>query len=205
MIDRLSRRSLVQSICGGLGSLGLSAILGEQSAEAAAMGHYGGPQLPAKAKNIIFLFMAGGPSQIDMFDPKPALAKHAGERPDSVNLRTERQTGGLLPSTFQFAPAGKSGIQMSELVPQLATVADDLCVIRSMYTFNPTHVPARSLIHTGSLLANRPSFGAWVSYGLGSENQNLPSFVVLIPGGGGGEFGAVALGLSPGGTSRRGV
>ncbi len=197
MIDRLSRRSLVQSICGGLGSLGLSAILGEQSAEAAAMGHYGGPQLPAKAKNIIFLFMAGGPSQIDMFDPKPALAKHAGERPDSVNLRTERQTGGLLPSTFQFAPAGKSGIQMSELVPQLATVADDLCVIRSMYTFNPTHVPARSLIHTGSLLANRPSFGAWVSYGLGSENQNLPSFVVLIPGGGGGNSALWRSGFLP--------
>jgi hypothetical protein len=137
MTENISRRALIQSICGGLGSVGLTALLGEQTASAAAMGHYGGPHLPAKAKNIIFLFMAGGPSQIDMFDPKPALLKHKGERPDSVNLRTERQTGGLLPSSFVFKPAGKCGTEMSELVPQLATVADDLCVIRSMYTCSP--------------------------------------------------------------------
>jgi hypothetical protein len=130
--------------------------------------------------------MAGGPSQIDMFDPKPQLVKFEGQRPDSVNLRTERQTGGLLPSTFQFAKHGQSGVEVSELCPQLASVIDEVCVIRSMYTFNPTHTPARSLIHSGSILANRPSLGAWVSYGLGSENENLPSFVVLAEGGGGG-------------------
>jgi hypothetical protein len=186
MIDRLTRRGMIQSLCGGLGSVGLTALLGESTASAAALGHYPGPHLPAKAKNVIFLFMAGGPSQLDMFDPKPTLLAHQGQRPDSVNLRTERQTGGLLPSPFEFKKRGKSGVEVSELLPQLSTVIDDITVIRSMYTFNPTHVPARSLIHSGSILANRPSLGAWVSYGLGSENQNLPSFVVLTPGGGGG-------------------
>ena len=186
MNEMLSRRSLIQSLCGGLGSVGLSALLGNTVAEAATAGHYAGPHLAAKAKQVIFLFMAGGPSQIDMFDPKPDLLKHQGERPDAVNLRTERQTGGLLPSPFQFKKYGRNGVEVSELLPQLASVIDDVCVIRSMYTFNPTHVPARSLIHSGSILANRPSLGAWVSYGLGSENDNLPSFVVLTPGGGGG-------------------
>jgi hypothetical protein len=186
MIDRLTRRGMIQSLCGGLGSVGLTALLGESTASAAALGRYTGPQLPVKAKNVIFLFMAGGPSQLDMFDPKPTLLTHQGQRPDSVNLRTERQTGGLLPSPFQFQKRGKSGVEVSELLPQLSTVIDDITVIRSMYTFNPTHVPARSLIHSGSILANRPSLGAWISYGLGSENQNLPSFVVLTPGGGGG-------------------
>ena len=186
MIDRLTRRGMIQSLCGGLGAVGLTALLGEGQASAAAIGHYSGPHMPAKAKNVIFLFMAGGPSQLDMFDPKPTLLTHQGQRPDSVNLRTERQTGGLLPSPFEFKKRGNSGIEVSELLPQLSTVIDDICVIRSMYTFNPTHVPARSLIHSGSILANRPSLGAWVSYGLGSENENLPSFVVLTPGGGGG-------------------
>ena len=188
MMERLSRRHMIQSLCGGLGSVGLSALLGQQTASAAAIGRYTGPKLPAKAKQVIFLFMAGGPSQIDTFDPKPSLLKYQGQRPDSVNLRTERQTGGLLPSPFEFQKRGKSGVDVSELLPQLSTVIDDVCVIRSMYTFNPTHVPARSLIHSGSILANRPSLGAWISYGLGSENENLPSFVVLTPGGGGGSL-----------------
>ncbi len=197
MIEALSRRRMIQSLCGGLGSVGLTALLSEQTASAAAVSHYGGPHLPVKAKNIIFLFMAGGPSQIDLFDPKPDLIKHQGERPDAVNLRTERQTGGLLPSPFEFKKAGKSGVELSELLPRMASVIDDVCVIRSMYTFNPTHVPARSLIHSGSILANRPSFGAWVSYGLGSENQNLPSFVVLTPGGGGGNSSLWRAGFLP--------
>jgi len=185
MKNDLSRRGMIQSICGGLGSVGLAALLGQEQAAAATAGHYAGPTLPAKAKNVIFLFMAGGPSQLDMFDPKPILAKYEGQRPNSVDLRTERQTGGLLPSPFEFKKAGRSGVEVSELLPQISTVIDDICVIRSMYTYNPTHVPARSLIHSGSILANRPSFGAWVSYGLGSVNENLPPFVVLTPGGSG--------------------
>jgi hypothetical protein len=186
LISKVSRREMIQSLCGGLGSVGLSALLAGRPASAAALGHYAGPQLPAKAKHVIFLFMAGGPSQLDMFDPKPQLLKYQGQRPDAVDLRTERQTGGLLPSSFQFKKHGQSGVEVSELCPQLASVIDEVCVIRSMHTFNPTHTPARSLIHSGSILANRPSLGAWTSYGLGSENENLPSFVVLTPGGGGG-------------------
>src|SRR5271168_4824154 len=185
MTGRVSRRTLLQSLCGGLGTVGLTGLFAGEQARAAGLGHYTGPRTPGKAKHVISLFMAGGPSHVDMFDPKPLLVKHKGERPNSVDLRTERQTGGLLPSPFQFAKRGQSGIEVSELLPQLSTVIDDICVIRSMYTFNPTHVPARSLIHSGSILANRPSFGAWVSYGLGSENENLPSFVVLTPGGAG--------------------
>lgn len=119
---------------------------------------------------------------MDMFDPKPALEKYAGQRPSTVDLRTERVTGGLLPSPFRFTRHGQTGIEVSELCPQLAASIDDICVIRSMYTFNPTHTPARNLIHSGNIAATRPSLGAWISYGLGTENANLPGFVVLSPG-----------------------
>ena len=123
--------------------------------------------------------MAGGPSQLDMFDPKPALLKHQGQRPASVDLRTERTTGGLLPSPFEFKQHGRGGIHVSSLLPNIASTIDDICVIQSMYTFNPTHTPARSLFHTGNIAATRPSMGSWISYGLGSENRDLPGFVVL--------------------------
>ncbi|HYI95547.1 MAG TPA: DUF1501 domain-containing protein [Bryobacteraceae bacterium] len=186
MMPQYSRRELIQSLCGGLGSIGLAGMLSGTQAHAASLGHYKGPSLPTKAKHVIFLFMTGGPSQVDMFDPKPALLKYQGQRPNSVDLRTERQTGGLLPSPFVFKPAGKSGVEVSDLLPKFSTVIDDVCVIRSMYTFNPTHTPARSLIHSGSILATRPSLGAWVSYGLGTENENLPAFIALSPGAGGG-------------------
>ena len=116
-----------------------------------------------------------------MFDPKPALVKYQGQRPGSVDLRTERQTGGLLPTPFDVQKLGKSGLEISEMLPQLGSVIDELCVIRSMYTFNPTHTPGLSLYHTGTILLNRPSMGAWVSYGLGTENENLPAFVALTP------------------------
>jgi hypothetical protein len=164
--------------------VGLAGIFNEPAA-GATPGRYTGPQIPRKAKRVISLFMAGGPSQVDMFDPKPALLKFEGQRPNSVDLRTERQTGGLLPSPFAFTKHGQSGVEVSELLPQLSSVIDEICVIRSMYTFNPTHTPARSLFHTGSILATRPSTGAWISYGLGTENENLPAFAVLTPGGGG--------------------
>src|ERR1043166_3615947 len=131
MTHPLSRRHLIQSLCGGLGSVGLTALLSEQTASATAFGRYAGPKLPAKAKQVIFLFMAGGPSQIDTFDPKPNLLKLQGQRPDSVNLRTERQTGGLLPSPFAFKKYGRGGVDVSELLPQMSTVIDDVCVIRS--------------------------------------------------------------------------
>jgi len=178
---------MLSSLGAGLGSVALLDMLGIEQARAAStpMSKLP-PHFAAKAKHSIVLFMPGGPSQVDLFDPKPALRRFAGQRPDAVNLRTERTTGGLLPSPFRFAKHGRSGLEISELLPNLAAVADDLCIIRSMYTFNPTHTPARSLFHSGNIAATRPSMGSWISYGLGSENQNLPGFVVLSPGGSGG-------------------
>jgi hypothetical protein len=163
-------------------------MLAGREASAATAAHYTGRRLPAKAKHVIFLFMTGGPSHLDMFDPKPALTKYQGQRPDAVNLRTERTTGGLMPSPFRFQRYGKNGVDVSELLPHLAATIDDVCVIKSMYTFNPTHGPARNLIHSGTILATRPSLGAWVTYGLGTENDNLPGFVVLAPRPAGGEL-----------------
>jgi hypothetical protein len=181
---RLSRRQALQSLGAGMGSVGLAGILQALSirdAGAAVPGRYAGPSLRRQAKHVICLFMAGGPSQLDLFDPKPELAKCAGQRPGAVDIRTERSTGGILPSPFKFKKQGQSGIELSELVPQLATVIDDVCLIRSMYTFNPTHLPGRNLFHSGSVLSTRPSLGSWISYGLGTDNQNLPSFIVLTP------------------------
>jgi hypothetical protein len=192
----ISRRQMIQSLCGGLGTVGLSGLFAAET-RPGALGHYAGPRTPGKAKHVISLFMTGGPSHVDMFDPKPLLVKHAGERPDAVNLRTERQTGGLLPSPFAFKKYGASGIEVSELVPQIGATIDDICLVRSMYTFNPTHTPARSLFHTGTVLATRPSTGAWISYGLGTENENLPAFVVLTPGGGGGGGSLSRAGFLP--------
>lgn len=174
-----TRRAFVESLCGGFGAVGLAGMLTPSLAEAAASPL--GPHFPPKAKHVIYLFMTGGPSHLDMFDPKPDLLKYQGQRPDSVDLRTERMTGGLLPSAFEFQPHGQSGSVVSELLPQLSGCVDDMCIIRSMYTFNPTHTPAKNLIHSGSISVTRPTLGAWLSYGLGTENQNLPGFVVLSP------------------------
>jgi hypothetical protein len=170
-----SRRQLIQNAFGGVATLGLSSLLAAER----PLGHYSGQRTPGKAKRVISLFLGGGPSHVDLFDPKPSLLKFQGQRPGSTDLRTERQTGGLMPSPFAFAKRGKSGIEVSEILPRLGSVIDDVCVIRSMYSFNPTHTPSVSLYHTGSILLNRPSIGSWVTYGLGSENQNLPSFVAL--------------------------
>jgi hypothetical protein len=184
-----SRRQFIQSLGAGFGSVALMSMLAEQSKGTAVLPlatHIEGPHFPPRAKHNILLFMPGGPSHMDMFDPKPALATFAGQRPDSVNLRTERTTGGLYPSPFAFKKYGRAGIDVSELLPKIASIIDDICVVKSLYTFNPTHTPARALFHSGNIAATRPSMGSWISYGLGTENQNLPGFVVLGPGGGGG-------------------
>ncbi len=192
LIPSASRREFIQSLSAGLGTVALSSMLAQDVAGGASPPQAalaGGLHYRPRAKHNIVLFMPGGPSHIDLFDPKPMLHQHAGERPEAANLRTERTTGGLLPSPFAFKKHGQSGLEVSELLPHLATVVDDLCVVRSMYTFNPTHVPARSLMHSGNITATRPSMGAWLDYGLGTENQNLPGFVVLSPGGGSGGGG----------------
>lgn len=140
------------------------------------------PHFAPKAKAVIHLFMNGGPSQMDLFDPKPLLDKHNGEAyfdKVAADLTTPEQVGGLMRSPFKFAQYGKSGMWISELMPHLGEHADKICMIRSMYTVHPNHEPALFAIHTGRILPGRPSMGSWVIFGLGSENQNLPAYVVL--------------------------
>ena len=170
----LNRRQAVQGIAAGLGTAALADIL--QAAPART------PQRPPTAKRVIHLFMNGGPFQCDLFDPKPEANKHAGQRPEGADLRTERPTGALMAVPFQFDRHGRSGIPISELLPLTARHADDLCVLRSLHTDNPNHGPALFMMNNGTLTPNRPTLGSWLSYGLGSENENLPNFVVLCPG-----------------------
>lgn len=172
-----SRRDMLQTLGGGLGMLGLASLLAPEMHAAAPQPHF-----PPRAKRIIHLFMNGGPFGPDLLDPKPALNRHAGQRPQAVQLRTENETGGLMPVPFRYARHGASGLEISELLPNLARCADDLCVLRSLYTDNPNHGPALLLMNNGSITPTRPSLGAWLSYGLGTENANLPGYVVLCPG-----------------------
>jgi hypothetical protein len=140
------------------------------------------PHREAKAKSVIHLFMNGGPSQVDLLDPKPALEKYAGQAPSrdlASEVRAVRETGGLMPSPFKFVRYGKSGIEMSELMPHTGKCVDDIAVIRSMFTTHLSHENALFIIQTGRMLPGRPSLGSWIVYGLGSENQNLPAYVVL--------------------------
>ncbi len=139
------------------------------------------PQFEARAKAVIQLFMSGGPSQVDLFDPKPALEKYAGQLPRAFldNVESVGAAGGLLPSPFKFAKHGQSEIELSELLPHLAECVDDLAVIRSMWTSHFNHDPAIFMMHSGRALPGSPTMGAWVVYGLGSENQDLPAYVAL--------------------------
>jgi len=193
--SELSRRDILRRVGTGLGTLGLAAILAEEgalSAFAAPAQSVKSPALnplearpghfPARAKRVIHLFMNGGPSQVDTFDPKPMLTKYDGQRPPHANLKTERKTGGLMKSPFRFDRHGESGLEISELYPHLAACADDLCVIRSMHTNIPNHEPSLLMMNSGETQPTRPSMGSWLLYGLGTENQNLPGFMVLCPG-----------------------
>lgn len=179
-----SRRDMLARSGTGLGMLGLASVLGSEAraAEPANPLALKTPHFAPKAKHIIHLFMNGGPSQVDTFDPKPALRKYHGQQPNSATLKTERKTGGLLQSPFQFRPCGQSGIEVSELFPQVGQFIDDICVIRSMHTNIPNHEPGLLLMTCGNTQPIRPSMGSWLLYGLGAENQNLPGFVVLCPG-----------------------
>jgi hypothetical protein len=142
------------------------------------------PHFPARAKRLIFLFMNGGPSHIDTFDPKPALDANDGKPlPDSLAAKRKRKAkGNLMKSPFKFAKYGDSGIDVSDIYPELAKVIDEICLIRSMYTDNPNHEPGLLMMNSGNMQPIRPSMGSWLTYALGSENQNLPGFVVLCPG-----------------------
>ena len=142
------------------------------------------PHFLPRARQVVHLFMNGGPSQVDTFDPKPALAKFHGQPLPNPNLRTERKTSGAFQSPFKFEKYGQSGIEVSELFSKTATAhIDDMCIIRSMYADVPNHEPSLWLMNCGDGRMPRPSVGSWVTYGLGSENQNLPGFIVMCPAG----------------------
>lgn len=176
-----SRRQMLQSVGGGMGMLALADLLNAAPATPQAA-HARAPHFAPKAKRIIHLFMNGGPFHCDLFDPKPELNRQAGTKPAGADLRTERPTGVLMAVPFKFRQHGQSGVPVSELLPQTAQCVDDICVLRSMYTDNPNHGPALFMMNNGTLTPNRPTLGAWLSYGLGTENANLPAFVVLCPG-----------------------
>ena len=153
------------------------------------------PHFAPKAKNVIFLYMDGGVSQVDSFDPKPQLAKEHGQPPKfQVDATVFNNNGNLLKSPWDFNHYGQSGIPISDLFPHIGSCADDLCVLRSMTAFSPNHPNANYALHCGHVLSGRPSMGAWASYGLGTLSQNLPSFVVIhggqVPAGGMQAFGS---------------
>ena len=176
----------------GLGALGFANLMAECGLAAPALGSAAdainplgakAPQFPAKAKRVIHFFLNGGPSHVDTFDPKPALEKFAGQPLPTPNLQTERKTGAAFPSPFKFKKHGQSGIEVSELFPQVAESIDEIAVIRSMQAELPNHEPSLMLMNCGDAVQSRPSVGSWVTYGLGTENQNLPGFIAMCPGG----------------------
>ncbi len=195
----LTRRDALRRAGMGFGGLALGTLLADSApkmaraadlAEGGTAGPKGftsslapkAPRFAPKAKRVIHLFMNGGPSQVDTFDPKPALTKYNG-KPIPLSFSTERKTGAALGSPYGFKKYGQSGLEVSDIFHHVGEMADDLCVIRSMHADVPNHEPSLMLMNCGDARQARPSLGSWLLYGLGSENQNLPGFVVLCPGG----------------------
>ena len=184
----ISRRQMLKRFASGFGMLGVAGLLAEDFLTGTFANVSSNPltlrppQFRAKAKRVIFLFMSGGPSHVDTFDPKPRLAQDNGKPLPFEKPKLERtKTGNILQSPWKFQRHGQSGIEVSELFPHLATCVDDLCVIRSMVADNINHNGACLQMNTGEQAFSRPSLGSWLLYGLGSENQNLPGFVVISP------------------------
>ena len=196
----VSRRAIFSRIGGGFGALGLAQMLScagvPVMGESAWAGATGGREetvrrdplaprashFPARAKRVIFLFMNGGPSHVDTFDPKPALERYAGQDPPDSVATGRRKRGKIMASPFPAQPHGQSGISLTNLFPHVAGCIDEICVLRSLYTDNPNHEPSLLMMNSGNMQPIRPSLGSWLVFGLGSENQNLPGFVVLCPG-----------------------
>jgi hypothetical protein len=168
----VTRREMLARSGAGFGMLGLAGLLADET-RADDPTRPKPPHFPARAKHVIFLFMNGGPSHVDTFDPKPELKKQEGK---------PGKGGKYMPSPFKFAKHGQCGTEISELYSHLAQRADDLCVIRSMHTSTPNHEPGLLMMNSGAQQPIRPCLGSWLNYGLGTENQNLPGFVVLCPG-----------------------
>ena len=195
----MSRREALCQVGTGMGMLGLFGLLADSGVPgtAAQAGEPASgtepapirgslfpraPHFPAKVKHVIHIYLNGGPSQVDTFDPKPLLKRYEGKMLPQGNLTTERKTGTALPSPFRFKKYGQSGTPVSEIFARTAEHIDDICVIRSMRANTPNHEQSMRLMNCGDERLSRPSMGAWVTYGLGSENQNLPGFIAMCPG-----------------------
>jgi hypothetical protein len=183
----LTRREMLCRTGTGLGMLGLAGLLADcgllGSARAAGDPLAARPtHFPGKAKHVIHIYLNGGPSHLDTFDPKPLLKKYEGQKLPQGNLTTERPTGAALPSPFTFRKYGQSGIEVSEIFARTAAHVDDMCFIRSMHANTPNHEQSMRLMNCGDERLSRPSMGAWVTYGMGTDNANLPGFVVMCPG-----------------------
>jgi len=179
----LNRRMMLERSAMGMGALALGTMFQSASASEANPLAVRKPHFAAKAKRVIHLFMNGGPSHVDTFDPKPSLEKYAGKLLPTDNPKTERKTGAAFPSPFKFQKYGQSGIEVSELFEKTAQHIDDMCIIRSMHANVPNHEPSLLLMNCGEARLIRPSMGSWLTYGLGTENQNLPGFIAMCPGG----------------------
>jgi len=178
----VSRRHAISRFANGFGMLGLAGLLNAEAKGAGEVVTHGASVFPARAKRVIFLFMSGGPSHVDTFDPKPRLERDNGKPlPFAMPHLVRTKTGNLLQSPFRFRKHGESGTEVSELFPRVASCVDDLCVIRSMVADNINHNGACLQMNTGEQAFSRPSMGSWLLYGLGSENQDLPGYVVISP------------------------
>jgi hypothetical protein len=190
-LPAISRRAALRQLGAGFGSLGLAAASAPWAAAGSpATGPAPGtsplapktPHFAPKAKHVIQLFMPGGPSQVDTFDYKPAIAKYSGQRPEIVDRKSLRNTkNGLMPSPYRFRQYGQCGKYVSEIFPHVAEHVDEMCFIHSMHTDTPEHAGAMLMMNAGHLQPSRPSMGAWLVYGLGSENENLPGFIAMSP------------------------
>ena len=193
-----SRREALRKIGGGFAMMSFASLVGESLAKAENLDKESpgsvaantaatnpwmlrDPNFKPKAKHVIFLFMNGGLSHIDSFDYKPELAKWHGKPMPGGDLGHERKTGTLMKSPFAFSKYGHSGLEVSELFPNVGACADDICVVKSVYTEIPNHEPALIMMNTGANIIGRPSMGSWMTYGLGTTNKNLPGFVILCP------------------------
>jgi hypothetical protein len=183
----MTRRDALCRIGNGFGMMAFASLVGRSLSYAQGVTGPGatsgaaGLDYPQRVKRVIFLFMNGGCSTIDCFDPKPALEKYDGQPMPGGSVKTERRTGELMKSPYKFKQYGECGMEISELWPHLSEFADDICWVRSVYTDIPNHEPACLMLNTGANQAGRPSVGAWLTYGLGTDNQSLPGFVVLSP------------------------
>ncbi|MEM9644440.1 MAG: DUF1501 domain-containing protein [Planctomycetota bacterium] len=181
----MNRRAALARCGAGFGSLALADLLGREARADQVSRDVGrvATQFAPRAKRVIHLFMNGGPSHVDTFDCKPELTKFDGKTAPTGNFKTERPTGHAMASPFQFKPYGESGLKVSELFEKTAAHIDDMCVIRSMHADVPNHEPSLMLMNTGESRLVRPSMGSWLTYGLGSDNESLPAFVAMCPGG----------------------